>query len=104
MDNGPRSDGELDPVFTDWDIAVKEDSISHGTNERTGTPAYMADALLKGGKPGNPPMKPAWYDDVESAFWLCYVASIRYDESDDARHQFHNFYNNKACSRMAVQP
>lgn len=67
-----RVDGELIPVFTDWDMSAEEGNKTHYINDKAGTPAFMVQA-----RPGPENEVPhGWRHDVESAFWLCYLHSF----------------------------
>lgn len=96
-----RADGELIPVFTDWDMSAEEGNQAHFINNKAGTPGFMAAKLLQGGSgPGNG-IPHRWCYDVESAFWLCYLASIRFDTDKRVRLEFKKIHNHPDHQELA---
>lgn len=90
-----RVDGELIPVFTDWDMSAEEGNEAHYLHSKIGTPAFMAGQLLRAAVPspaGNE-VPHRWCHDIESAFWLCYLASIRFDKDKRLRSEFKKIHS-----------
>lgn len=88
-----RVEGELIPVFTDWDMSAEEGNEAHYLKIKTGTPGFMAGQLLKASpSPGNE-VPHRWCHDVESAFWLCYLASIRFHKDKRLRSEFKKIHS-----------
>lgn len=88
-----RVDGELIPVFTDWDMSAEEGNEAHYLKNKTGTPAFMAGQLLKAAPSPGDEAPHRWCHDVESAFWLCYLASIRFDKNKSMRSEFQKIHS-----------
>lgn len=93
--------GELIPVFSDWDMSAEEGNKDHYINNKAGTPAFMAGTLLQA-EPGPENEVPhGWCHDVESAFWLCYLASIRFDKDKRVRSEFKKIHNHPDHQELA---
>lgn len=88
-----RVEEELIPVFTDWDMSAEEGNEAHYLNQQTGTPAFMAGQLLKALPSAGKQVPHRWCHDIESAFWLCYLASIRFDKDNRLRSEFRKIHN-----------
>lgn len=41
-----------------------------------------------------------WYHDIESAFWLCYLASIRFDKDKRLRYEFRKIHNHPDYQKL----
>lgn len=96
-----RADGELIPVFTDWDMSAEEGNQAHFINIKAGTPGFMAAKLLQAGPGPEPEVPHGWYHDVESAFWLCYLASIRFDKDKRVRLEFKKLHSHPDHQELA---
>lgn len=88
-----RVDEELIPVFTDWDMSAEEGNEAHYLYNKTGTPAFMAGQLLGAVPIPGSQVPHRWCHDIESAFWLCYLASIRFDKDKRLRAEFKKIHS-----------